>query len=712
MSKSSANIFVRAGRTSRTRRGLALAAAAGLTVGLSLLASPASAFNGGTTFELDGNAQTATTHDWDQVCAQYVAAFGAQAIDPNAPSTATAADVCSTAVGASASAVGFGTELNRAATIFTGGGSKDPINIPSWKWKDGAGGLPDKDNLQHAFAARYTTSTSDILTFGSDRIDNSGDAQQGFWFFQNKVGLNADGTFSGVHKDGDLLILSDFSIGGSVSTINVYKWNSGALSFLEGGTAAKCPSDSSLAFCGIVNPGDATAPWTFLDKSGTPDNGYLNGEFYEGGINLADQKINLGGECFASFASETRSSTSTTATLKDFVLGGFGDCGSSTVTTPQDSGGTTIGTDGISIGTGSVQVKDSAEVKASGSSTIKPTGTVSFSLCGPLADPAATCTTGGATVGTAKALSGTDNPATVVSDLATVTSAGRYCFRANYSGDTAKGIPESSDSSTGECFVVNPVKPTLTTSAGDDVVLGNPVTDTATLSGTANQPGSGGGGVGGVINPTTAGAAADGTITFSLYGPSDTGCGAFFGTVTPATTVSGDRTGTLHYGPVSLTPTAVGTYHWVASYSGDLPNTLGADDNALCDQSRENVIVTSVASSLTSAQSFIPNDSATVSAPEGGNLAGSVTFELFGSADCGVVGHDAALLTVLDVAVNGASPVTVKTSNTTALVLTAGTPLSWQLTYTSNNSAQRPIPATCLETSSLTIDNGGTVSSP
>ena len=31
---------------------------------------------------------------------------------------------------------------NMNATIFTGGGSKDGIDISSWAWKDGAGGLP------------------------------------------------------------------------------------------------------------------------------------------------------------------------------------------------------------------------------------------------------------------------------------------------------------------------------------------------------------------------------------------------------------------------------------------------------------------------------------------------------------------------------------------------------------------------------------------
>ena len=42
-------------------------------------------------------------------------------------------------------------------------------------------------------------------------------------------------------------------------------------------------------------------------------------EFFEGGVNLSE--LGLGNECFSSVASETRSSTSTTAVLKDFVLG-------------------------------------------------------------------------------------------------------------------------------------------------------------------------------------------------------------------------------------------------------------------------------------------------------------------------------------------------------------------------------------------------------
>ncbi len=52
---------------------------------------------------------------------------------------------------------------------------------------------------------------------------------------------------------------------------------------------------------------------------------FSSGAFYEGGVDL--EALGFGGDCFSSFLAETRSSTSITATLKDFVLGGLGECG-------------------------------------------------------------------------------------------------------------------------------------------------------------------------------------------------------------------------------------------------------------------------------------------------------------------------------------------------------------------------------------------------
>jgi hypothetical protein len=284
----------------------------------------------------------------------------------------------------------------------------------------------------------------------------------------------------------------------------------------------------------------------------------------------------------------------------------------------------------------------------------------------------------------------------VQSPAAYVTSAGRYCWRAEFSGDSANGIPGSSDSSATECFTVNPVDPTLSTTAGADVNLGQPVTDTATLTGTAKQPANP------VINLTGAsGAAAGGSITFKLYGPSNSGCGELVFT-SSAVPVSGNGT----YGPVSFTPTAAGNYHWVAEYSGNLPNTNAASHNTSCNDTNEDVSVTSVPSSLSSAQKWVPSDSVTISAPAGsGNLAGTVSFDFFTNGTC--AGDPSAFSTTKTV--SGASPQTVQSGDAPAQTATGL--FSWRVSYDSTNPAQRDIAPSCHETSALTIDNGSTVSS-
>jgi hypothetical protein len=397
---------------------------------------------------------------------------------------------------------------------------------------------------------------------------------------------------------------------------------------------------------------------------------------------------------FANTIPSTVTGNSDTADYKDTILKNappITNCTSATVTTPQTGAGGSIPAGGLSIGTGVVSVRDSAVVSLTGG-TAAPAGSVAFSLC--KVDSPGLCTTGGTSVGSTN-LTGTAYPVTVVSPTAYVTSAGRYCWRATFSGDAANGIPSSSDSSATECFTVNPVTPTLSTTAGDDVFLGNPVTDAASLSGTATQPADP------VINLTgTGGAAAGGTITFKLYGPSDTGCGSLVFTSSPVT-VSGDGT----YGPVSFTPTAPGNYHWVAEYSGNPPNTNSANHNTACTDTNEDVLVKTVPSSMTTAQSWVPRDSATVSASAGGALAGTVTFALYASSDCAVGGDSPIYTTTRPVA--GASPQTVSTVDSAtqpAAQETSGS-FSWSVSYDSTNQAQDDIAASCHETSALTIDN-------
>jgi hypothetical protein len=327
---------------------------------------------------------------------------------------------------------------------------------------------------------------------------------------------------------------------------------------------------------------------------------------------------------FANTIPSTVTGNSDTADYKDTILETtppITNCTSTTVTTPKDGTGANIPADGLSIGTGVVSVKDSAVVDIVGG-TATPAGSVAFFLC--KVDSPGLCGSGGTTVGST-GLTGAAYPATVVSPTAYVTSAGRYCWRATFTGDSANGIPGSSDSRATECFIVNPVTPTLSTTAGADVSLGNPVTDSAALSGTATQPANP------VINLTgTGGADAGGTITFKLYGPDNCTTLAY---TSPTVAVSGD--GTYNTPAPQFVPTAAGTYHWVAEYSGNLPNTNAKTHNAGCTDVNEDVDVTSVASSMTTAQTWVPNDSATISAPAGtGNLAGTVSFTLYSTGDC------------------------------------------------------------------------------
>jgi len=707
------------GSSRRRRRrlltaGLAVVSSTAAVIALAVV--PALAVHDSGAFQLDGNALTSlqsnppANDDWDRVCHQ---------VSPT--------DCPGFSNTTGATAVDWVSEPNVNTTIFTGGGSKDPLDINNWAWKNNAGGLPAKDNLLHGFAARYTlpstgvnsgtcpsgsASTCQLLYFGSDRLDNSGDAQQGFWFFQNKISTvgSSSGTFSGVHKDGDLLVVSDFSVGGTTSVISVFEWNAACtkagltvngftcadtnLLTLASSNSANCANATTGdKFCGLVNANTITMPWSFTDKSGTPNNQALTGEFYEGGVNLS--LIGEADRCFQSVESETRSSTSTSATLKDFILGNFGSCQTTVKTTPTDATGGPVPAGGFSIGTGSVTVADQANVTVSGVASWS--GTVQFSLCGPSATD---CTSGGTPIGSPVPI---DNTTTqpISSPTTTVTSVGTYCWRGDFTPSAASqaaGVAPGTDGSSGECFSVNPVTPSLPTTAGPDVLLGNAVTDTATLSGTSTQPGTP------VINGPP-GAPAGGTITFTLLKNDCSTLATGTGTNPQIVTVNGNSP--PDYGPVSFTPDAVGTYHWKAVYTpaaGD-PNNLGSTFNGDCSQASETVHVTSVPSSMTTAQSFIPNDSATVSAPAGGNLTGTVHFQVFENATC-----TAPAIYSQDLPVSGPSGTTVHTTNTT--VSTTAANVSWLVSFDSSNPAQQSISAKCFETTALNIQNDGPVTSP
>ncbi|WP_460627028.1 hemagglutinin [Intrasporangium mesophilum] len=386
----------------------------------------------------------------------------------------------------------------------------------------------------------------------------------------------------------------------------------------------------------------------------------------EAALNLTDAVFGGVQSCrsFANVIPSTVTGNSDSADYKDTILQPVipvGGCTSTTVTTPKQADGTTnIPAGGLSITTAGVrEVKDSALISIAGGSAT-PAGTVQFSLCKASNAANATCDSAATPIGSPVNVTGAAFPVTVTSPSAWVTAAARYCWKASYSGISSAGIGGSSDVSTGECFVVNPVQPTLTTTAGNDVLLGSAVTDDASLTGTAPKP------TNAVIHTTAPDpatrTAATGTITFTLVGPGD--CTTVAATRTA--TVSGDNTYS-----VSATPTAAGDYHWKASYDGDSPNTTNASHNAGCTETGEDVTVNPVPTTTVTTPR-VGSTPITTSVPVGTSVTDHavVTGTAAGGSPTGTV--DFFVCNPTQVAANGGTCATGGTAAGTDKGMTAG----------------------------------------
>ncbi len=141
----------------RGRRLATALAAVALISGTLLTASAALAVHDTGRFQLDGDAATGTNtantpaaaDDWDKVCYEVAIKPVAQGGGGLSPAAAAAQCGIGTPTTGPATETSSVSEPNTSASIFTGGGSKDPQDLNKWSWKD-AGGLPDKDNLLHA----------------------------------------------------------------------------------------------------------------------------------------------------------------------------------------------------------------------------------------------------------------------------------------------------------------------------------------------------------------------------------------------------------------------------------------------------------------------------------------------------------------------------------------------------------------------------------
>ena len=448
--------------SSRTRRGIALSWSVLFILSLLLqyatfALAPAALAVHDEQFQLDGNAVddagSAQPDDWATLVAGGGSADAFTGIIHEAPDS----------------------------TIFTTGGSKDDLNTTSWRWTDGS--VPDKDDLLDGFAALYNK----ILYFGADRFANNGDSAIGFWFFQNGLNVNGNGTFSPAHKVGDLFVVSHFENGGAVSEIQLFSWvgsggSDGALDLVATGQICT-GSPANDEACGIANQTATPAPWSYTPKAGAAGT-FPQFSFFEGGLDLS-QVFTGTVPCFGSFLVETRSSQEINAQLKDFIAGDFNTCKPPTIATAASDSTVQLG------GT----VTDTATLSGNDGPV---SGSVKFFVCGP--NPSATaCTSGGTQVGGAVTVNTANNPDSATSAAFTPPAAGFYCFRAEYTPDAdSQYLAGSHTNATTECFKVleahiaitktaNPQGPVnagdsigfdiTVTNEGDGTALGVHVTD-------------------------------------------------------------------------------------------------------------------------------------------------------------------------------------------------------------------------------------------
>jgi hypothetical protein len=329
-----------------------------------------------------------------------------------------------------------------------------------------------------------------------------------------------------------------------------------------------------------------------------------------------------------------------------------------------------------------------------------PPGAVNFSIC----DPSQVTGAAGSEVcalGDGTALSG--NPRTLVPGANSTSSvlsspgvagnkAGVWCFNATYvpTGTTYTG---SSDATHGECVTVSkaPTTTVTTPSTAGPVAVNALVTDHAVVTGSSADG-----------TPT-------GTIAFFICNPSQTTGSA--GSEVCATGGTALNAPTATDVPNSsppqteafsdvVTANVVGTWCFRAEYTPGGAN--GGNYTASSDARHSECFLVQDTTSGTSAQNWLPNDSATFTSAGGTALNGTLSFTLYSGNDCGATSGSIIIPAETFTLTNAASPVTRATTNASFLV-SASTSTSWKVVFTSSDPNVGS--SSKCETTSLTITN-------
>ncbi len=483
---------------------------------------------------------------------------------------------------------------------------------------------PNKSDLTRFYEASEFANGSNFLYLAWERTNALGSANMDFEINQAPTpDLGTPGTHTINRTAGDLLVTFDFTNGGGKPTLGLLTW-------VTSGPASQCFASNTLPCWGnhvTLNGTNSEGAVNNLDAVTDPiapnaPRSLPALTFGEAAINLTAAGVFPSGTCEAlgSAFLKSRASASFTAEVKDFVA-------------PVNVNITNCGTIKIH------KVTENGD------------GTFSYTTTGGLTPPTFNLSNGGTrTYGPDTVLPGnyTVTESTLpqgwtLKDLQCTATGGGTSVSPNL--QTATASITMAPTGVVDCTYTNHtnVGPAIsTTLSASTVNIGDPVHDSATLSGAT--PGAGG------------------TVTYTAY--TDSACtqnprGA--GTVTVASGVVPDSS------PLSFDH--AGTFYWQAVYSGDADN-----NGATSPCTSEQLVVNPNTPSIVTAQHLIPNDDATISGTTQ-NAGGTITFNLYSPGNATCTGPTDFTQTV---PVSGSG--TYSTTNTAFIASAQGT-WRWQVIY-------------------------------
>ena len=486
---------------------------------------------------------------------------------------------------------------------------------------------PNKSDLTRFYEASEFANGSNFLYLAWERTNNLGSANMDFEINQATTpNLGSPGPHFINRTAGDLLVTFDFTNGGGKPTLGLLTW-------VTSGPASQCFSSSSLPCWGnhvALNSSDSIGAVNNLDQVTDPIGPNAPRSlpaltFGEAAINLTAAGVFPKGTCEAlgSAFLKSRASASFGAEVKDFVAPvavNITNCGTIRIHKVTENGDGSFGyttTGGLTPSTfhlsnGGTQTYGPDTVLPGPYSVTESTLPPDWTLKN------LTCNATG---------SGTSATTDLASATASITMAPTGVVDCTYTNHTK-------------------VTPTIaTTLSAGSANIGDPVHDSATLTGATGDAG--------------------GTVTYTAF--SDSSCtlnARDAGTVTVTNGSVPDSN--------PLTFAHAGTFFWQAVYSGDA-NNKGA--TSVCTS--EPLVINPNKPSMVTAQHVIPNDDATISGTTQ-NAGGSITFNLYSPGNATCTGPADFTQTV---PVSGSATYSTTNTGPGAFIASAQGTWRWQVIY-------------------------------